>query len=368
MLREPNAAAPPRPARRPAGARGALAGAAAAALERYRRSGATPPFDTPLRFRGLALEGWYWRITEPRAGRVVVVLCGILRSDTARTWGLVGLAGHPGGQTTARVVPWARADPRGTTLDAGGALRATADRLHVDLGPDARLDLELREPAPWPRRGLGGLGAAQGAPGLSQYWHPHLLGARAAGEVRLGDCVGSLDGATVYAEKNWGPGFPPWWWWGQAHGFEREDACVAFAGGRVGVGPVAVDASALVVRLGDRIVRCGPPGSLLRTRVGADGWRAAGRTARHRIEVEARANGVAPHSLPVPRPSDARRLGAVEHHLAGEMRVRVRRRGGLVWEGSSQLAGLEVARGWDAASAPTWVGGPGAAAAFPTGD
>ena len=357
MRLEPTVAAPPRPGGGSTGARATLAGALAAALDRYRRSGATLPFGDPLRVRGLPLEGWYWRVTEPRAGRVVVVLCGLLRDGDGRTWGLVGLAGHPGGRTEARVVPLARADATGTVLEAGDALRATPGRLVVDLGADARLDLALRDPAAWPRRSLGGLGAAQGAPGLSQYWHPHLLGARVAGAVTLGACTGPLDGGTVYAEKNWGPGFPPWWWWGQAHGFEREDACVAFAGGRVGLGRVALDASTLVVRVGDEVLRCGPPGSLLRTRIEARGWRATGRTPRHRVDVEARANGVAPHSLPVPRPSEPGRLGAVEHHLAGEMRVRVRRGSRLIWDGRSQLAGLEVARGWDAASAPPWDGG-----------
>ena len=90
---------------------------------------------------------------------------------------------------------------------------------------------------PWPRRPFGGSGLAHVIPGLGQYWHPHVLGGRATGRAVLGDEVVDLDGADVYAEKNWGRGFPERWWWGQAHGFERPDVCLAFAGGDVALGP-----------------------------------------------------------------------------------------------------------------------------------
>jgi tocopherol cyclase len=56
-------------------------------------------------------------------------------------------------------------------------------------------------------------------PALNQYWHPWLLGGRATGTVSMDGETWSLDGAQVYAEKNWGKeGFPEAWWWGQAQG------------------------------------------------------------------------------------------------------------------------------------------------------
>jgi hypothetical protein len=59
--------------------------------------------------------------------------------------------------------------------------------------------------------------------------------------------------AEIYAEKNWGAGFPERWWWGQAQGFEHPDVCVAFGGGRLTAGPLAITVGGVVVRVGDDV-------------------------------------------------------------------------------------------------------------------
>jgi hypothetical protein len=92
-----------------------------------------------------------------------------------------------------------------------------------------------------------------------------------------------------------------------------------------------------------RIVR--PPGPLSVT-VDERGWRLRGRAGRHVVEIEGVANGSEPHRLPVPHPAQRRRLeGWSAMHLAGVMRVAVRRRGRTVFAGTSSLAGLERGRG-----------------------
>jgi tocopherol cyclase len=64
------------------------------------------------------------------------------------------------------------------------------------------------------------------------------------------------------------------------------------------------------------------------------------------MEVEAHADGVAPHLLPVPVPHERRRLDDwAPQHLTGTMRLSVRRRGRTLYEGTSELAGLERGRG-----------------------
>ena len=152
-----------------------------------------------------------------------------------------------------------------------------------------------------------------------------------------------LDGAVAYAEKNWGAGgMPPAWWWGQAHGFDRPDVCVAFAGGRAGLGRLRATATALVVAVGDEVRSVVRPLRPLRVAVDERGWRLAGAG----IEVEAHADGVAPHLLPVPVPHERRRLDDwAPQHLTGSLRLSVRRRGRTLYEGTSQLAGLERGRG-----------------------
>ena len=308
-------------------------------LEAYRRTGADPPYGDPRRAHGVRFEGYYWRFTDAARGRVVVVLCGACH-DAAGTWALVALAAHPGGLVRSRLVPAARADSDGLGVEAADVLRGSAGSLHVDLGPDARLDVALHDGRPWPRRAFGGIGPAQIVPGLPQYWHPHLLGARVEGGARLGETTVDLSGATAYAEKNWGPAFTEHWWWGQAQGFPDADACVAFAGGRVALGPAGGAPTAVVVRLEDRVLRLAPPFARMTAAVGAAGWRVAGRSARWAVELEGEAVG-APAVLPVPVPGRREVEDRSHHHLAGRLRVTLRRGRRTVFAGESALAGLE---------------------------
>jgi hypothetical protein len=289
------------------------------------------------------MEGYFWRLSDPASGRVVVALCGVSQTE-GELWATVALAGHPGG-----FVRSVDARPAGTDLTrlgvwAGdGTFRADADRVAVDLGPDAQLDVRIRDARPWPRRAFGGLGPAHAVPGLGQYWHPYLLGGRASGTAIIGEAAVDLDGFEVYAEKNWGAGgFPGRWWWGQAHGFQDPEACVAFAGGDVPLGPVTLPATAVVVRFGDTLVRLGQPfSSPVTAKVGDGRWRLRGRSARWSVEVDATAVAANAHVLPVPLPGAGYSVPAARENLAGVLRVTVRRRGRVVFADESRLAGLE---------------------------
>jgi hypothetical protein len=308
-------------------------------IDAYRRTGADPPFGDPRRAHGVRFEGYYWRLTDPAAGRVVIVLCGVCR-DAAGAWAVVALAAHPGGLVRSRIVEAAEVDFGRLGVRAGEVLAGTADALRVDLGADAQLDAAFAEPRGWPGRAFGGTGPAQIVPGLPQYWHPHVLGARVAGSARLGAEAVDLSGATAYAEKNWGPAFTEHWWWGQAQGFPAADACVAFAGGRIALGPLRGAPTAVVVRVEDEWLHLAPPFARLESAVGAAGWRVRARSARHLVEVEGEAAG-APAVLPVPVPGERRVQPRSHQYLAGRLRV-VARRGRRSWfAAESTLAGLE---------------------------
>lgn len=317
-------------------------------LGAYRSTGADPPFGDPVRPHGVAMEGWFWRFTQPATGEVVVVLAGVNRAADGRPWGTVGMAGHPGGFSTAAAVPGASAAGDGS-LRIGAALRAGGGTLALDLGPDARLEASVEPLRPWPRwKAFGGIGPAHALPGLSQYWHPWLLAGRARGQAVVGGRSVDLDGALVYGEKNWSNrGFPERWWWGQSHAFTADpEACVAFAGGTAGVGPLRMEATALVVSAAGllvRLVRAGPVGSTLEVSVGDGGWRLAGRTRDGvAVVVEGEANGTRPHLLPIPVPAEGRHEpDAAAQHLAGELRLSLRRGRRLLYSDSSPLAGLE---------------------------
>lgn len=297
------------------------------------------------------MEGYYWRFADPASGRAVVALCGVCRAPDG-PWALVALAGHPGGFVRWAVAPrawadpaglgvaaWAGPDPVGRDAVAGDrserlVLRGSAERLEVDLGPDARLSVTLDRRVGWPRRRFGALGPAQVVPGLPQYWHPHLLGARVAGMAQLGGEAVELAGFAAYAEKNWGGAFPGEWWWGQAG--LGPDAVAAFAGGRLR-GPLV--ASAIVVRVGGEVVALSPPGALVTAQVRRGEWRLRARSARWRVTLEG--EGATPHVLPVPVPAERRVIMRSQQHLAGHMRVVVRRGRHTVLRAESTLAGLE---------------------------
>jgi Tocopherol cyclase len=291
----------------------------------YRRTGADPPFGDPRRAHGTRFEGYYWRLTDAAAGRVAIVLCGVCR-DATGPWAIVAYAAD--GLVRSRIEPLAEVSFSSVDVRAGTSLSASTEHLRVDLGADAQLELRFEERVEWPARAFGGVGPAQIVPGLPQYWHPHLLGARVVGA--------GWDGATAYAEKNWGPRFTEHWWWGQAQGFPGADACVAFAGGRVlGGAPTSV-----VVRVEDRVLRLSPPFAGVVTAVGEAGWRVRARSPRWTVELEGAAVG-APAVLPVPVPDERRVVDRSQQYLAGTLSVRVWRGRRLWWSGFSGVAGLE---------------------------
>ena len=334
-------------------------------LRSYRSLGSDLPFTDLRRAHGVGLEGYFWRFSHAPSGRVVLALCGVCRDASGASWASVAIAAHPGGFQREADVPVAGAgtDRFGVWAGpAGAVLRADADGVVVRLGSDARLEVALRARREWVRPFLGGVGSAHLLPGLGQYWHPYLFDAEVSGLAVLGGETVSLDGWAVYAERNWGGGgFPPRWWWGQSQGFERRDVCVAFAGGDVAAGParlpVRIQASSVVVALGERVLRLGNP-LLAPVHVEADGarWRLDGRGPRWSVELEGDGVLSDAHLLPVPLPSERRSVPGALEHLAARVRLVVRHRGRIAYAGESVLGGLEIG-GFGAALVPRPPGG-----------
>ena len=200
-------------------------------------------------------------------------------------------------------------------------LVADASSLRVSLGPGLEATFDDRRE--WPRA-FSPLGPAQMVPFLGQYWAPWLLSARVSGSFG----ARSLDGVSVYAEKNWGAVFADHWWWGQAE-------FVAFAGGRVhGVAPTAI-----AVWTPDEVVSLAPPLARTVARAGGGEWAVRASNWRWRVEFSGEAS--APLALPVPIPGERRLEVRSRHHLLGRIDVVVRR-GRRVWfRGESSMAALE---------------------------
>ena len=313
-------------------------------LAAYRATGADPPWGDPLpAHAGVRMEGYFWRFTDAASGRVLIALCGVNRARDG-FWSTLGVAAHPTGFLRTVAHADGVADPHALGARAGTAFDGRADRLAVDLGPDARLDVRVSDPLPWPRRSLGGSSIFQAVPALNQYWHPWLLGGRADGHAEVGGERWDLDGWQVYGEKNWGAGgFPEAWWWGQAQAFEERGACVAFAGGKIHSGPLRTEVTAVVVRLpGGRVLRLGDPVvSPTHAHVTDEHWSLCARGRRWSVAIEGASPLSSAHVLPVPLPLERRNVPGAIEHLGGRMDVVVRDRGRVVWRGTSALAALE---------------------------
>jgi tocopherol cyclase len=306
--------------------------------ERYRRTGANLPLGDPRPSHGAEMEGYFWRVTDVARGRVLVVLCGVNRHADG-DWATVAVAAHPGGFVRSAALPGAHAATDRFLVTAGdGAFRADEHRVHVDLGEGARADLSLEQQVGWPRL-LGGGGLFSVLPFLGQYWQPHVLGGSVRGEATVGGESWSFDGADVYAEKNWGAGFPERWWWGQAQGFERPDVCVAFSGGVLTAGPASITVGGVVVRVGAHLVRLTPPLSSVRSRAGEWEWEVHGRGHGYRVHILGEGVGE-PHVLPVPIPAERRNVDTDFEFLAGRLSVEVS--GRLAYRGETSLAALEL--------------------------
>ena len=296
---------------------------------------------------GTEMEGWFWRVTDPASGRVVVALCGVNRHP-AGDWATVAVALHPGGIVRSAALDDAWADRAHFAIGAGTSaearLEASADRLRVDLD-DVHLDLRFSGSFEWPKA-FGGGGIFSAVPFLNQYWQPYRLGGVASGGVTVGGRGSGgerwlLDGAGVYGERNWGAGFPDRWWWGQAHDFDGADVSVAFSGGVLRLGPIARPVCGVVVRLGERVIRITPP-ARVHSEVTAGRWAVRARSWRHEVDLDGDAIGIEPHVLPVPLPAERHNVDTDFQHLAGRLQCVVRERGQVVFEGTSELAGLEV--------------------------
>src|SRR3954471_13863414 len=251
----------------------------------YRAAGADWPFGDPARAHGVPFEGYYWRFVQPRTGTVVVAL-GAVCAGPRGPWGFSTLAVHPGGFVRTVTTPTAVAAAHAFGMSAERVLRGDAAGVAVDMGADCRLDVSMYDQLPWSRRAFGALGAAHAVPVLPQYWHPVVLDASVRGRLRAGPLELGLDGAVGYAEKNWGGGgFPGHWWWGHAAAF-GEDVSISFAGGRLALPGAEPAPTAVVVRLGRRVITLAPPVHRTRVALGEGIWRLRTRGPAYTLEVD----------------------------------------------------------------------------------
>jgi tocopherol cyclase len=189
---------------------------------RYRATGADLPFGHPERAHDVAMEGYFWRITDPGSGRVVIALIGVNRGPRG-PWATVALATSTGpGQIVDAALDGAWAASRGLAAGSGQVFLCNDRLLRVRLS-NGTLDAQLTHLDRWPHRLWGGSSVFQAVPGLNQYWHPWLLNGGASGMVELnGDRPASRpDGV----ERQHRTGRPGTRWIGSGRGRARPSRC-----------------------------------------------------------------------------------------------------------------------------------------------
>ena len=319
--------------RRPASTGHPPAGRAAAeptisVLAAYRRTGADLPFGDPLarprrRARGLLLA-------DDRPGgrpRRDRRSAASPRGRTAR--GRLVDARRPPGRRAAHRAGARRGRRPRTAWACAPARRSRGDaeRLRVDLGAGARLDVALHE-----RRALAAAGVRRarpraGGPGARRSTGIRTCSAR--GWRGHGDARAA--GPSAWTARPPTPRrtgarrSPEHWWWGQAHGVRRPGAvrrlrrrarcgCAGVAAAPTAVVVVAPATSCSRSRRRSR-ARSRPPGP--------SGWRVRARSARHRVELEGDAGTAGTLALPVPLPGGARGTELRSRQgLAGRLRRR----------------------------------------------
>src|SRR3954449_6903566 len=101
-------------------------------LAAYRRTRAALPFGDPRAAHGVGMEGYFWRFTDPRTGRVVIVICGACRAPDG-PWALVAAGSHPGGFRHFEVVDGCELSADGLCVRAGDAFAADENGVRVRL-------------------------------------------------------------------------------------------------------------------------------------------------------------------------------------------------------------------------------------------
>jgi hypothetical protein len=114
---------------------------------------------------------------------------------------------------------------------------------------------------------------------------------------------------------------------------------VAFGGGRLTAGRLAMTVGGAIVRVGDDVIRFAPPLSTVRSSTDGSRWEVTARSRRCKLRLVGIGLG-GPHVLPVPIPAERRNVDTDFEYLAGHMTLELT--GAVNYSGETHLAGLET--------------------------
>ena len=320
---------------------------------RYRATGADPPWGDPRGYHGVGMEGYFWRITEPRRGVVVVVLVAVNRDAGGRDMG-----DARDGRAPRRPRPRGDGRPRDGRAPPASACGSTATTA-----------------APCSRRATSACGSTSAPTRASTSRSPtgprgpsascsagsgRRRRSRASASTGTRTCSARASGAAGWPGRTRSPSTarpPTPRRTGARAGIRRSGGGArrtASPSGRTRAwrSPAAGRASARwpcparprsSSRSAARSSASSRRPSRCASRSAAGGWRLRARGARYRVDIEGHAGGTEPHLLPVPvavrAPAPGGAVGDAPRGHAARPAARAGAR--LVFAGTSRLAGLE---------------------------
>ncbi|MEZ4699592.1 MAG: tocopherol cyclase family protein [Rhodothermales bacterium] len=292
-------------------------------------------------------EGWYFKLADAGAGRLLAVIPGVFmsRSGANRYAFVMTVDGQ-----TQRV---------GMTRYPLSDFSADADRFAIRIGPNTfsaeGLRLDLAGDAPWRGElafsGLAPWPVTLAAPGVMGWYAympfmecfhgvvsmDHLID----GALDLGGERVDLTGGRGYIEKDWGRNFPASWVWMQGNHFPEAGVSLSASVAIIPFVGTTFGGSIVGLRHEGRLYRFTTyTGARVRTLdVSPDRVRLVAEDRRHRLEVEAERGPTV--RLFAPGPDDM--MPRVDECLAAPLTVRLTERDGRpIYAGRSTQGALEV--------------------------
>ncbi|WP_116105907.1 tocopherol cyclase family protein [Lewinella sp. IMCC34191] len=304
----------------------------------------------PSRFQGWGrrrayFEGWYFKIVIPDEYFAYAFIPGI--SYDATGCGHSFLQVLDGARACSTYHEYTIHDFRPAadrfSLQVGPHHFAT-DHLCIDL-PDLNIDLQFNELTPWRRRPLapGVMGWYGFIPGMQCYHGLISLHHGLKGTITSAGQTINPAGGIGYTEKDWGRGFPDAWIWGQSNHLSGTEtpASLMFSVASIPWLSNSFRGFLCTFLLEGRVYLFT---TWNRSKVTVDLDRHAEQVTvtftrrRYRLTI----TGYPAPGGDLASPIGGAMTGKINESLRAELRVRLERRGQVVYDGKASWAGLEV--------------------------
>lgn len=296
---------------------------------------------------GAFFEGWYIKLVSADRTERLALIPGISKTDQDQ---FAFLQIYDGLRLTYHFFRYPfhsfEADKKRFSFCIGENFfhRDTVRLEHHEEGIHCSGKIDFATLRPWPVKFLspGAMGWYGLLPFMEDYHAVLSMDSPVDGRIQLGDLLYNFDGGRSYIEKDWGCSFPSAWIWLQCNHFSEEGISLSFSLARVPWKRHWFSGFIIGLLLHGRFYRfCTYTGAVFEKleKNHTGGFTASIRKKKMVLEIEAEDGNKTRLKAP--------KLGAmkasVEESLSARCRIRLKKRGKLIYEGKGDCAGLEMA-------------------------